>query len=37
MYIAKRLFKPIRAGIGPYSGRNGSLMGQYRGGGGGRT
>ena len=34
LYISKRLLKLNRAGIGPYSGRNGSLMGQYRAGGG---
>ena len=34
MYIAKRLLKLNRAGIGPYPSRNGSVMGQYRAGGG---
>ena len=39
MYIAKRLLKLNWAGIGPYSGRNASLMGHlvhlvYRAGGG---
>ena len=33
MYIAKRLLKLNWAGIGPYSSRNGSSMGQYWAGG----